>query len=63
MNFQNVLTFIKMYWTKSKSYSAVQGTMASTLKEKLLKNWFIIGIVLVIMLARLNPGIGLKGGC
>ena len=52
-----------MYWTKSKSYSAVQGTMASTLKEKLLKNWFIIGIVLVIMLARLNPGIGLKGGC
>ena len=52
-----------MYWTKSKSYSAIQGTMKSTLKEKFLKNWFVIGIVFVIMLARLKPDIGLKGGC
>jgi len=36
--------------------------MKSTLKEKFLKNWFVIGIVFVIMLARLKPDIGLKGG-
>ena len=32
------------------------------LLEKLAKNWFLVGIILVIFLAYLKPSIGLKGG-
>ena len=34
----------------------------SKMQEKILKNWFILGVVTVIFFARLNPDIGLKGG-
>lgn len=30
--------------------------------ERLRKEWFILGIVLVIAVARLEPGVGVKGG-
>ncbi|XP_006823728.1 sodium/bile acid cotransporter 7-A-like [Saccoglossus kowalevskii] len=30
--------------------------------DRLKKNWFLIGIVVVIVLARLNPPLGIKGG-
>ncbi|KAF4792169.1 sodium/bile acid cotransporter 7 isoform X4 [Turdus rufiventris] len=32
------------------------------LLERLRKEWFILGIVLVIAVARLEPGVGVKGG-
>ncbi|XP_057880241.1 sodium/bile acid cotransporter 7 isoform X2 [Ammospiza nelsoni] len=32
------------------------------LLERLRKEWFIFGIVLVIAVARLEPGVGVKGG-
>ena len=32
------------------------------LKQKLKANWFLYGIVLVIILAKLNPSLGMKGG-
>ncbi|XP_053921527.1 sodium/bile acid cotransporter 7-like [Cuculus canorus] len=32
------------------------------LPERLKKEWFILGIVLVIAAARLQPGFGVKGG-
>ncbi|XP_056346330.1 sodium/bile acid cotransporter 7 isoform X3 [Oenanthe melanoleuca] len=35
---------------------------AMGLLERLRKEWFILGIVLVIAVARLEPGVGVKGG-
>lgn len=32
------------------------------LLERLRKDWFIVGIVLVIAVARLEPAVGVKGG-
>lgn len=32
------------------------------LLERLRKEWFILGIVLVIAAARLEPAVGVKGG-
>nr|CAB3266100.1 sodium/bile acid cotransporter 7 [Phallusia mammillata] len=54
-----------MIWTKSKAYNrdmAASVGFLSSVKEKLLKNWFVIGIVSVILLAKSNPGFGAKGG-
>lgn len=35
---------------------------AMGLLERLRKEWFILGIVLVIAVARLEPAVGVKGG-
>lgn len=32
------------------------------LLEKIKENWFLIGIIVVILAARAEPSIGLKGG-
>jgi len=54
-----------MIWAKGRTYSrdmaASPGLLAS-LREKILKNWFVLGIITVILLARANPGFGAKGG-
>ncbi|XP_036621455.1 sodium/bile acid cotransporter 7 isoform X2 [Trichosurus vulpecula] len=32
------------------------------LRERLAKEWFMLGIVLVIVLAKMDPSVGAKGG-
>ena len=39
-----------------------RSVMALIIYEKLKKQWFLIGVATVIMLAKANPLIGLKGG-
>nr|XP_002131347.1 sodium/bile acid cotransporter 7 [Ciona intestinalis] len=56
-----------MIWTKTTPYLKNMGPkpgsgILGSLREKLLKNWFVLGIVLVILLARANPEFGAKGG-
>jgi len=52
-------------WNKFQSASAGvknENKIMSLIKEKLFQNWFVIGIVIVIIIARINPTVGAKGG-
>ena len=52
-------------WSKFQSASAGvknENKIMSLIKEKLFQNWFVIGIVIVIIIARINPTVGAKGG-
>ena len=42
--------------------AAGKAGMFTTIREKIMKNWFICGVVIVIFLAHSNPDIGAKGG-
>lgn len=42
--------------------AAGKAGMFTTIREKLMKNWFICGVIIVIFLAHSNPDIGAKGG-
>uniref|UniRef100_H2ZQ78 Sodium/bile acid cotransporter n=1 Tax=Ciona savignyi TaxID=51511 RepID=H2ZQ78_CIOSA len=56
-----------MIWAKAKPYLNNMGPkpgsgILGSVREKLLKNWFVLGIVTVILLARAKPEFGAKGG-
>ena len=63
----HILRFLTdlMLWIKERSVSREMGgasSLVGNIRDKLLKNWFILGIITVILLARANPGFGAKGG-
>lgn len=54
-----------MFWTKEKSLNnemAAVPNISAKVFETMKKNWFILGVLSVIILARANPAIGVKGG-